>query len=993
MRTLGRLTICVLFALTLVPPVSAGQIADNLLERISSTSSDQKLSVWIVLRSDLTDRPLKAAAVDKFTHKERYQTVMAQLQQNSSESQQALLEALSQHEAAGRVQQVKQHWLVNVIEVDIEAGAIADLALRDDVDMIYAVPRLTAIVPDKSDATATLSAGVSEHLEFINADEAWAAGYTGAGRLVCSFDTGVDGDHPALSGNWKGNNGNYAAAWFDPRYDGQQFPRTIPNCGYTLCNPSHGTHTMGSMVGCDDVTGDTTGVAPDAQWISAAVIDVTGTSIIDGFEWAANPDGDANSIDDVPDVINHSWGVADIGCQNLFYDMIEATEALGIVNIFAAGNEGRGVWDEDSQTWSGATIRNPANRALDSIDCFAVGNVDARTSPPVVYNNSSRGPSDCNDAIKPNVCAPGVTIRSTWPGGDYNYWTGTSMAAPQVAGLVALLRQKNPNATVEQIKNAILTTARDFGIYSLPDNDYGWGVIDCMAALDALPDGNSEPNVRLYSFDHPPIASGDTVRGAIVLQNLGHEVNDVTVSLAGAEPRLEILSGSADFGTINSDDTVRSNDEIVVVVSDQALDGSVLTLDLEVSGAGGYNETRQLFFLVEPRLERAMATHDVGLIEFTLTNFGSFGLGDGMWFPAGGEGFRFDGSPDYLYEGGLIIGVDSTHVSDGLRNASGEPDGDFGVLPGGSFTVIDPGPGGSQQIITRFGDQRAENPLGLEITQLSFAYPSYPPYLNNDFIILKYAVRNTAKHGISGIYIGLYLDWDVVHYMVNAGGYATNDEFVWIAYNSGPGPDYKISPRGCMVLEGPLYTGWTSPGTFVSYSGDGFTEAEKYQALTGGTGSAEYYVDHSTDLVQLIAVGPLNMGSGEIDTVAFALLAADNLSGMTAASDRARDAYADLPTDVDDDQPGLLPDGFALHQNYPNPFNPTTTISFVLPRKSDYRLSIYNIAGRKVTQIIGKGSVGVNQVIWDAGEMATGVYLYKLTAGDFVASRKMVLLR
>ena len=979
MRTLGCLTICVLFVLTLVPPVSAGQIADNLIERISSTPSDQKLSVWIVLRSELTDRPLKAAAVDQSTREERYQTVMAQLQQNSSESQQALLEVLSQHEAAGRVQQVKQHWLVNVIEVDIEAGAIADLAQRDDVDMIYAVPRLTAIVPDKCDATSTLSAGVSEHLGFINADEAWAAGYTGAGRLVCSFDTGVDGDHPALSENWKGNNGNYAAAWFDPRYDGQDTPRTIPNCGYTTCNPPHGTHTMGVMVGRDDGTGDTTGVAPDAQWISAAVIDVTGTSIIDAFEWAANPDGDANSIDDVPDVINHSWGVADIGCQNLFYNMIEATEALGIVNIFAAGNEGSGS----------STIRNPANRALDSIDCFAVGNVDARTSLPVIYNNSSRGPSDCNGAIKPNVCAPGVTIRSTWPGGVYNSMTGTSMSAPQVCGLVALMRQKNPNATVEQIKNAILTTARDF-IYSLPDNDYGWGVIDCMAALDALPDDNSEPNVRLYSFDHPPIAPGDTARGTIVLQNLGHEVNDVTVSLAGAEPRLEILSGSADFGTIISGDTVRSNDEIVVVVSDQALEGSVLSLDLEVSGAGGYNETRQLFFLVEPRLGRTMATHDVGLIQFTLTNFGSFGLGDGMWFPAGGEGFKFDGSDDYLYEGGLIIGTDSTHVSDGLRNASGEPDGDFGVLPGGDFTVINPGPGGSQQMITRFGDQRAENPLGLEITQLSFAYPSYP---NNDFIILKYAVRNTAKHSINGVYVGIYLDWDVVHWQTNAGGFSIYDEFVWIAENSGPGPDNKDSPRGCMVLEGPLHTGWTSPGTLVSYKGDGFTEAEKYQALTAGFGSAGYYDSSSTDLVQLIAVGPLNMGSDEIDTVAFALLAADNLSGMTDASDRARTAYDDLPTDVDDDPPGLLPDGFALHQNYPNPFNPTTTISFVLLRKSDYRLSVYNIAGRKVTQIIGKGSVGANQVIWDAGEMATGVYLYKLTAGDHTASRKMVLLR
>ena len=120
---------------------------------------------------------------------------------------------------------------------------------------------------------------------------------------------------------------------------------------------------------------------------------------------------------DVPDVINHSWGIREIGCQEVFYELIDNLEALGIVNIFAAGNEGSAA----------SAIRNPANRALDSIDCFAVGAVKL-TNPTTKWPGTSIGPSDCNGAIKPNVAAPGDFIRSTSPNGNYSLLSGTSIA-------------------------------------------------------------------------------------------------------------------------------------------------------------------------------------------------------------------------------------------------------------------------------------------------------------------------------------------------------------------------------------------------------------------------------------------------------------------------------------------------------------------------------------------------------------------------------------
>lgn len=88
-----------------------------------------------------------------------------------------------------------------------------------------------------------------------------------------------------------------------------------------------------------------------------------------------------------------------------------------------------------------------------------------------------------------------------------------------------------------------------------------------------------------------------------------------------------------------------------------------------------------------------------------------------------------------------------------------------------------------------------------------------------------------------------------------------------------------------------------------------------------------------------------------------------------------------------------IPSSFALNQNYPNPFNPTTTLSFMLPVKSDYNIGIFNINGQKVHSISGAADAGVVELEWDASAMASGVYFYRLNAGDFSDVKKMVLLK
>ncbi|UCD62910.1 MAG: S8 family peptidase [Candidatus Zixiibacteriota bacterium] len=967
--------LCIFCALLVAAaPLSAGRLSEDLERVASRLNPNGVIRVWIELPRVEDPAQLKAGTRRPF-RAERHSLVMGRLKDIHASAQENLLVHLDRLRARGQAGAVKPHWIVNVVEAEIVVGRLAELAARDDITIVYSVPEVVTINPDKLESSPSAAVGVEGNLTYINAPAAWAVGYTGQGRIICTFDTGVDGLHPALYDNWKGHDGDSAAAWFDP-VDNQSFPHTISLCGLPICRPAHGTQTTGIAVGRDNAAGDTIGVAPDAKWISAAVIDVAGASIIDAFEWAADPDGDPNSLDDVPDVINHSWGVPDIGCQNIFFDMIDNIEAMGIVNIFAAGNEGPASF----------TIRNPADRANNSLDCFAAGGIDHNTGQ--VWVSSSRGPSECNDgATKPNVVAPAVGIRTSVPGGFYSSPSGTSFAAPHVSGLVALLRQKNPNATVDQIKSAVLATTDNLGL-SLPDNDYGWGVIDCLAALNALPPGSAQPNLRVYSFDHDAISAGDEVTGTLVLKNLGASASGVSVSLLDSNPALDVLAGSASFGNIAQGDTVRADTPFRVAVADTVTEGAILSLDLRIT-AVGYTTVARLFFVIEPRTARSFVTHSVGNIQFSLTNYGTYGLGDNSSFPAGGLGFRFRSGENDLYDGGLMVGIDGGHVPNGVMVASGEPDGDFAVLPGGNIAFVAPGHDSvGQQTLARFSDSRGEGSIGLEIQQSSFAFDISP---NRNFIILRYVVKNTGTTVLTDLYLGLHLDWDVGSAFSNVGGYESTGQFAWIAQNTGSG---ITQYRGARALHGLFVTAYIDSGRVIyapPLGEDGYTDAEKFAALSRGIDAPDELRQGFRDLFQVVAV-KAHLTPGDIDTVAFALLAGQTFAEIEEAAGQSLEAYIEYVNDGVTPPPPV-PEIFALYQNYPNPFNESTAIPFCLESTTDYTLSIYNIVGRKVREFAGRDGPGQVTINFGGESLASGIYLYRLKAGDFTESRKMLLLK
>lgn len=471
----------ILALVSLPPGARAGQISDQFREYLLDVPHDTRVGAIVTLSERLNTRELDpvltAAGADRAT---RHETVVRALRQTALSSQGPLLAFLERERRAETVFDYRPFWITNAVAVECLPRVLFELESRFDVGAITPDEALHLVEPvERGGALLPGRGEIEPGVRAINAHYLWAQGITGQGSLACNFDSGVDVEHPALGDRWRGWDPDvtYEEAWFDP----------VTQTEIPFDDSHHGTHTMGTMVGNDPATGDSVGVAPEAKWIAAGVIDrvdieTTIQDALAAFEWAADPDGDPGTVDDVPDVVSNSWGISPIfhdvpECDQTFWDAIDATEAAGVVVVFSAGNEGG---------YGSMTLRTPANRVTSDVNAFSVGGLleDQMNIAPF----SSRGPSQCDSiTVKPEVVAQGANVRSALAGGGYITLSGTSMACPHVGGAVLLLRQVAPDATADEVKEALLLSAVDLGPDG-EDNDYGTGRIDVYEAAQLLGD-------------------------------------------------------------------------------------------------------------------------------------------------------------------------------------------------------------------------------------------------------------------------------------------------------------------------------------------------------------------------------------------------------------------------------------------------------------------------------------------------------------------------
>ena len=281
------------------------------------------------------------------------------------------------------------------------------------------------------------------NIEMVRANDVWKR-VTGKGVKLAIVDTGIDEDHPDLSVS-----------------GGASF---VPNISSWDDDNGHGTHCAGIAAAKNNPIG-VVGVAPDCLLYAVKVLSATGSGymswILAGMGWCVR-----NGIQVVSMSLGSGVSSPDAPCSVAYQRAAELLVKAGCIVVAAAGNSGR-----TTNHWVGQPARCPG--------FVAVAAVDQKKQRA---DFSSYGPPELEPNSGIEISAPGVSVRSTIPGGGYASKSGTSMACPHVSGAAALLKELRPAWNPMQIRNRLKATAEDLGA---PGNDqyYGAGLLNCFKAV------------------------------------------------------------------------------------------------------------------------------------------------------------------------------------------------------------------------------------------------------------------------------------------------------------------------------------------------------------------------------------------------------------------------------------------------------------------------------------------------------------------------------
>ncbi|MCK5223663.1 S8 family serine peptidase, partial [Candidatus Calescamantes bacterium] len=305
MKKLFLIFLVSLFTISL----NANEIGGDLQDMLIKAGDEDYISVVVHLKDQVDARMLSEdlRGVGN-TRSEIHKQVIDTLTDRAASTQVELKDVLARHQLKSDVERYTSFWIFNGFTVTAKKAVIYEIAARDDVELVRA--ELKFFIPENEFANQPVRgvrAEVKDYgVKLINADDMWAEGYDGTGLIIANMDTGVNYYHKDLKDKWLGNSKPNSQCWFDP-WEGS----TIPKDG-GVDTWQHGSHTMGSIVGEDVSGGIKYGVAPGAKWIAVRMFNTSGSAseenTIKCFQWLADPDGNSSTSDDVPDILNNSWG-------------------------------------------------------------------------------------------------------------------------------------------------------------------------------------------------------------------------------------------------------------------------------------------------------------------------------------------------------------------------------------------------------------------------------------------------------------------------------------------------------------------------------------------------------------------------------------------------------------------------------------------------------------------------------------------------------------
>ena len=515
-----RIALISILLLACMMGFAQGCLDPLLIQEMNRRSNDERIEVIVLMKAQY-DRSQLCRRADYYPSRaERRAFVVNELKAFTEASQYDLKSILAEMESHGMVSSVRSLWSANTLYFKATKTALLNLSERTDIETISLNTQHQWVPDGETLGPASAMREVTPNITQVNADQVWELGYTGAGVVVAVVDSGINYNHLDLADHlWDG---------------GEEFPHH----GYDVVNDDndpmddkgHGTHCAGTVCG-DGTAGSLTGIAPDVTLMCVKSIRGDGfggaVNIAGGMEWA---------VEHGCDLISMSLGMVDAGTtdKEILRRTCEAVLDAGIVAMVCAGNEGNAFLQMTYPVPN--NVRVPASCPPPYLDPDQMANPGALSCVVAVgavnYNDAaadftSRGPVTWQDTefgdyaynpgiglIRPDVCAPGVNIKSLdyENTSGYTNMDGTSQATPCVAGIVALMLQKNPELTPAEICRILEETS--VKLTPNKSNITGVGRVDALAAVNAVEayDGLNEQSIEAEIFPNPSSGSFTIVR-------------------------------------------------------------------------------------------------------------------------------------------------------------------------------------------------------------------------------------------------------------------------------------------------------------------------------------------------------------------------------------------------------------------------------------------------------------------------------------------------
>lgn len=485
------------------------KIMPELLEEINgSRKSDDTYRIIIIMNEQLDSQKLTRHAQNLSKTQQR-EYIFNELRSTSERSQKEVLKDLQQGQKAALVDDIKSFWIINGISCSTTKEMVHAIAERPDVKYIMKDLEIHIADGEESEDIQLARDGNEWNVTKVNADDVWELGYTGSGIIVAVIDSGVNYNHTDIANNmWDG---------------GSEYPHH----GYDFVNNDndpkddhgHGTHCAGT-VSSYGTNGRQCGIAKDAKIMALKVLEEDGSgftsSCYSAIEFAVSHNADVLSMS------LGSRGTGGIWVERI---VMENVLSCGIIASVSAGNVGstysQGLllypipynvgapgncpspWRHPDQTLAGgrAAVVTVGN-TMSSDDISLTSSIGPSTWAKGEYIGFyddycwAENNPDSIGLIKPDISAPGNKIYSLthYSDTDYTVKSGTSMAAPCVAGVMALMLSVNPTLTPLEIDSIIETTAVPCGGQTTKNNYYGAGRIDALAAINYMLNACAAPS-------------------------------------------------------------------------------------------------------------------------------------------------------------------------------------------------------------------------------------------------------------------------------------------------------------------------------------------------------------------------------------------------------------------------------------------------------------------------------------------------------------------